>query len=153
MKPEMLQKHPPGPFRDQWQEKASVRTHASLCSKEEENSMTRAAVCVRVCVCACVCVQACESAHRIAVPYTSWPPYSVQGLSAAIRQAHVWPQPRACFPLHPYPRLGAEAQADEATQTRPLCAGSGGSITRGLYPSSAPPPPGRTAWELLFTLG
>ena len=58
MKPEMLQKHPPGPFRDQWQEKASVRTHASLCSKEEENSMTRAAVCVRVCVCACVCV--CE---------------------------------------------------------------------------------------------
>ena len=107
--------------------------------------------CVRVCV--CVCVQACESAHRIAVPYTSWPPYSVQGLSAAIRQAHVWPQPRACFPLHPNPRLGAEAQADEATQTRPLCAGSGGSITRGLYPSSAPPPPGRTAWELLFTLG
>ena len=60
-------KHPAGPLRAQWQQKARVRTHASVCSKEQRGR-TLVGGPRRVCVCACVRACRPESAGKMAVP-------------------------------------------------------------------------------------
>lgn len=109
-------KHPAGPLRAQWQQKVRVRTHASVCSKEQRGR-TLVGGPRGVCVCACARAGLGQQAGR-QCPLGTLATTLHAGLVSCHQTAAL-----SLLPSPPLPRLGAGAQADEATQTGPLCVG------------------------------
>lgn len=133
-KPEMLQETPSRPTPSPVAAESQGQDACKCVQQRAERKNTRGRAAEGVCVRACARAGLSRQAGW-RCPLGTLATTLRAGLVSCHQTAAL-----SLLPSPPLPRLGAGAQADEATQTGPLCAGSGGFITRGLSLSSAPRP-------------